>query len=132
MIGQCNINRDERGSAGFEVALAIPILVCLMIGILQVAMVLQANGAMRNALGEGLRLAKVDPTASETDVLSRTRGALVGVAPSAVDSLTFERAVQNNADTGQITMTIQLRPVIPFAAIPSIELTQSKKIYLPT
>ena len=111
--------------------MALPILIALMVGILQVGMVLAANGAMRNALGEGLRLAKVDPTATETQVLTRTRQALVGVEASAIDTLTFDRAITNNVRRGTISLTITLNPIIPFAPIPPIVLTETKQIYLP-
>lgn len=131
MSGLNPLRRDQNGSVGFEIAMALPILIALMIGILQVGMVLAANGAMRNALGEGLRLAKVDPTATETQVLTRTRQALVGVEASAIDTLTFDRAVTNNVRRGTITLTITLNPIIPFAPIPPIVLTETKQIYLP-
>jgi len=125
------LRRDQNGSVGFEIAMALPILIALMVGILQVGMVLAANGAMRNALGEGLRLAKVDPTATETQVLTRTRQALVGVEASAIDTLTFDRAITNNVRRGTISLTITLNPIIPFAPIPPIVLTETKQIYLP-
>ncbi|MBX7496533.1 pilus assembly protein [Qipengyuania sp. 6B39] len=122
---------DSRGSMGLEFALAIPILVALIIGVLQFGLVLNANGSMRHAMGEGLRLAKVDPTASDSAVLTRTRQQLVGVDPNGVTSLTFARGTANNVRTGTMTMTVQLTPVIPFAPIPPIVLTQTKKVYLP-
>ena len=131
MSGPHPLRRDQNGSVGFEIAMALPILIALMVGILQVGMVLAANGAMRNALGEGLRLAKVDPTATETQVLTRTRQALVGVEASAIDTLTFDRAITNNVRRGTISLTITLNPINPFAPIPPIVLTETKQIYLP-
>jgi Flp pilus assembly protein TadG len=123
--------RNERGSTAIEFAVALPVLVAMIIGVLQFGLVLNANGAMRNAMGEGLRLAKVDSSATTTDVLNRTRNTLVGVDHNGIQSLTFTRGTSNNVETGTMTMTIQLSPIIPFAAIPPIVLTQTKKIYLP-
>ena len=124
--------RNERGSIGLEFGLAIPILVALIIGVLQFGLVLNANGSMRHAMGEGLRLAKVDPTASDTTVTDRVKAELVGVDPAGIQTLTFNRATTNNIDRGTMTMTVKLTPIIPFAMIPPITLTQTKTIYLPS
>lgn len=126
------LRRDREGSFGIEFAIALPVLVALMIGILNFGLVLNANGSMRNAMGEGLRLAKVDPAATDATVIATTRAALIGVDPNAVQTLTFRRGTVNNAETGTMTMTVQLRPIIPFAMIPPITLTETKQIYLPS
>ena len=127
-----HLRRDEAGSFGVEFAIALPVLIALMIGILNFGLVFNANGSMRNAMGEGLRYAKVERTASDADVISVTRQSLVGVAPNAVQTLTFNRATVNNTETGTMTMTIVIQPIIPFAPLPPIRLTQTKSIYLPT
>ncbi len=123
--------RNERGSLGIEFAFAIPVLVALIMGIVQFGLVLNANGAMRNAMGEGLRLAKVNPDATESAVLNRTLDSLVGVDHNGIEALTFSRGAVDNAETGTMTMKLKLTPIIPFAAIPPIELTQTKTVYLP-
>ena len=121
---------DKRGSMGLEFGLALPILVAMIIGVLQFGLVLNANGAMRNAMGEGLRLAKVNPSATSTQVIQRTKDTLIGVDHNGITTLTFNRGVANNVATGTMTMTITMKPVIPFAPIPPIVLTQTKRIYL--
>ena len=126
------LRRCREGAVGLEFGLALPILVALMIGTLQYGLVLNANGSMRNAMGEGLRLAKVNPAATDSQVLNRARSTLVGVDPNAVTSLTFSRSTANNAETGTMTMQVTLTPIIPFAPIPPIVLNQTKRVYLPS
>ena len=121
---------NQRGSMGLEFGLALPILVAMIIGVLQFGLVLNANGAMRNAMGEGLRLAKVNPSATTDQVKQRTKDTLIGVDHNGITRLTFSRSTVNNLSTGEMSMTIKLTPVIPFAPIPPIELTQTKKVYL--
>ncbi|WP_369027240.1 TadE/TadG family type IV pilus assembly protein [Qipengyuania sp. RANM35] len=121
---------DNRGSIGLEFGLALPILVAMIIGVLQFGLVLNANGAMRNAMGEGLRLAKVKPTATTDQVIKRTKDTLIGVDHNGITKLTFNRGTVNNVATGEMTMTITMKPIIPFAPIPPIVLTQTKKVYL--
>jgi len=124
--------RDNSGATIIEFAVALPVLVAMIIGVIQFGLVLNANGVMRNAMGEGLRLAKVNPTATDSAVISRARNAMVGVDRTGIQSLTFSRGTtSSNVDTGTMTMTVQLTPIIPFAPIPPIVLTQTKTVYLP-
>ncbi len=55
------------GAVAIEMAFALPVLVTLMIGILQFGLILQASGAMRHGIGEGLRFAKVNAVADPSD-----------------------------------------------------------------
>ena len=125
------LKRDENGSLGFEFAIALPILVTLMLGILQFAMVLHTSGAMRNAMGEGLRLAKVNPDATDAEVTDETKDEFVGVAHSGIKSLKFERGTSaNGASYGKMTMQYEMTPLLPFAPIPPIVINEEKQIYL--
>lgn len=125
------IAHDRRGSLGFEFAMAIPILVTLMLGILQFGMALHTAGAMRNAMGEGLRLYKVEPTTTEAQVYTETLDELVGVDQSGVTSLKFTKGTATNgAQYGQLKMTYKMTPMLPFAPIPDIVLEEEKWVYL--
>ena len=123
--------RNTRGAAAIEFALAVPILASLMIGILQFALVFQASGAMRNASGEGIRYAKVHPSATASDVLAVVRNGLSGIDQDNLTSLTFVRGTQNGADYGRVSMSYSLQPLIPFISLPPIVLNETKFTYLP-
>lgn len=126
------LRRDENGSLGVEYAFAIPVLVTIMIGILQFGMVLHANGAMRHALGEGIRLAKVDWDATDTEITDATKAALVGIDPKGVKSVTYTKGTSGAAKYGRVTMKYEMTPVIPFAPIPAIKLEETRQSWLPT
>lgn len=121
---------DMTGAAAIEFAFAIPVLACVMIGILQFGMILHASGGMRHAVGEGIRHAKIYPNASSTEVLAEVRDALSGINPAGITSLTFERGTSNNAQFGRISMTYQIQPVIPFVPMDLLTLTESKTAYV--
>jgi Flp pilus assembly protein TadG len=134
---------DKRGAIVVEMAFSIPIMVMLMIGILQFALVLQASGAMRNAIGQGIRYAKVHPledpddpsevAALKGEVEAVAREGLAGVDKSGIKTLQYTTGTDaNGIEYGTITMTYELKPLIPFATIPPIELTQTRTGYLPT
>ena len=124
---------EDRGAIGLEFAIAIPTFVTLMIGVLQFALVLNASGTMRHAIGEGLRLAKVKPTATVTEVETLAKAQMIGLDPARISGLAFNRSVQGNgAKVGHMTMTYTMRPVIPFAVIPDIVMTEQRRVYLPS
>ncbi|WP_338504968.1 TadE/TadG family type IV pilus assembly protein [Sphingomonas kaistensis] len=60
----CDLLRDERGGAMVETALALPILLTMIWGIVQFGLAMHANNGIQNALGEGARYATlcVNPT----------------------------------------------------------------------
>lgn len=134
---------EKRGVATIEMAFALPVLVTIMIGILQFGMVLQASGAMRNGIGQGLRYAKVNDVSDPSDpvqvkalttaVEKVVMNGLAGINPDGVKTLKFVR--NTDADgivSGTITMQYELDPIIPFAAIPPIKMTRSRTAYLPS
>ena len=119
--------RDTSGATTVEFVFALPVLATFMIGVLQFGQVLQANGAIRNALGDGIRYAKVHPTATQSEVITQTKAGLAGVSLNGIKTLTFQRGMQNGANYGEITISYQMEPMIP-----PITLNQSKTAYLPT
>ena len=124
--------RNDRGAVAVEMAFALPVLTTVMIGILQFGLVLQASGAMRHGIGEGLRLAKIHGSTPAEDVEERVRESLAGVRLDGIESLEFERGTIDGADWGQISMTYEMEPFIPFAPIPPIVLTETKRVWLPS
>ena len=46
---------DQRGTAGIEMAIALPVLVTAILGIFTVGQLFEANAGMQHALGEGAR-----------------------------------------------------------------------------
>lgn len=125
------IGRDGQGSLGFEFAIAMPILVTIMLGVLQFGMALHASGAMRNAMDAGLRYAKLDPSATAAQVYAETKDTLVGVDQSGITKLEFTRGTATNgASFGKLIMEYKMTPLMPFAPIPDIILSEEKQIYL--
>ena len=124
--------RNTRGAASVEFAFALPVLAVFMLGVLEYGQVLMANGALRNALGDGIRYAKVHPNATTSEVLDQTKDGLTGVSLSGVKKLSFVRGTQNGANYGQIWIAYEMQPMIPFAPLPAVTLVQTKKAYLPT
>ena len=125
------LGRSQEGSFAFEFAIALPVLVTLMLGVLQFGMALHAGGAMRNAMGAGLRLAKVDTESTADDVYQETRDQFVGVDHDGIKKLTFTSGTDaNGVSWAKLEMQYQMDLLLPFAPIPPIVLTEEKQVYL--
>ena len=123
---------DKRGATLVETAFALPVLVTLMIGILQFGLVLQASGAIRHGIGEGLRFAKVNPSATSTQVLGVSRNAMTGIDMAGITAQNYTSGTVNGVKFGRISLRYQFSPFIPFAKLPPITLNETRQVYLPS
>ena len=129
--GLASLTRDSNGAAVIDFAFALPVLVALMLGTIQLSNTLHASGAMRHAVGEGIRLAKVDPTASIADIEAAVKNNFPAMDTSKITKLEVSRGTSNGAQTGAITMEYKVEPIVPILPIPDVTLTETKQVYLP-
>lgn len=124
------LRRDERGASVIEFAFALPVAAALMIGILQFAIVLQATGAIRHAVGEGVRYANIHDDASESEVVAKVREQLAGLDENGIVSITLERGNDDGAQFDKVDIQYQVEPVVPFMDFDPIVLSDSALSYV--
>ena len=124
------LRRDERGASVIEFAFALPVAAALMIGILQFAIVLQATGAIRHAVGEGVRYANIHDDASESEVVAKVREQLAGLDENGIVSITLERGNDDGARFDKVDIQYQVEPVVPFMDFDPIVLSDSALSYV--
>ena len=124
------LRRDQRGASVIEFAFALPVAAALMIGILQFAIVLQATGAIRHAVGEGVRYANIHDDASETEVVAKVREQLAGLDQEGIVSIKLERGNDDGAQFDRVNIQYQVEPVVPFMDIDPIVLSDSALSYV--
>lgn len=127
-----SIFAHDRGSSTVDFAFALPAVIIIMLGTLQLGIYLQAAGTLRHALGEGIRFAKVDPDATQAEVLAEVKDEMPSMDPDQITKLTFERGTTNGADYGKIAISYKLEPIVPLVPIPPITITEEKTAYLPS
>ena len=125
-----HLTRDRTGSSTIDFAFALPVLAIIMIATLQAGQVLHARGSLRHAVGEGVRLAKVNPTATESDVVTLVRAQLPSLNPTRVTGLGMTRGTANGAETATVTATYTTEANYPIISFP-VTITESKTVYLP-
>ena len=123
--------RNREGSSTVDFAFAAPVLVTLMLGTVQMGVSFHSSGALRHAAGEGVRLAKVDPSATDAEVIARVKSELPTMDPDKITKLTFQRGTTNGADYGEVTIEYRVDPIIPLLPVPPVTLSETKKAWLP-
>jgi Flp pilus assembly protein TadG len=129
--------RDQSGSAAIEFAIAVPVLITIIWGIFQIAMVLQANAGMQQALGEGARYATiydVDTNARPTDdqIAAKIVSAKFGVGNGTWHTPTIDDS--NEASDGYIVIDVSYDVPTDFLLFqgPTVTLEHSKRVYTQT
>ena len=124
--------RSTRAASTVDFAFAVPVVISIMLGTIQLGVYLQASGTLRHALGEGIRYAKVYPDATFVQVTDEVRDEMTGMNLENIETLRFMRGTSNGAEYGQITIRYSLEPMIPLVPVPAITITETKTAYLPS
>lgn len=121
---------DRAGSAAIEFAIAVPVLVSLIWGIFQVAILYRANAGMQHALGEAARYATIYPTPSDEQIQQKITSGKFGLEGGTWGTPTI--TTDTLADTKLITVSYSHPTEFLFFDGPTVSLTRSKLVYLST
>jgi Flp pilus assembly protein TadG len=129
--------RDQSGSAAIEFAIAVPVLVTIIWGIFQIAIVLQANAGMQQALGEGARYATIFDTTTnarptDDEISAKITAAKFGVGGGTWHTPSIDDS--NETDDGYILISVQYDVPTNFLLFqgPTVTLSHSKRVYTQT
>jgi len=129
--------RDESGSAAMEFAFAVPVLILMIWGIFQIAMVLQASAGVQQALGEGARYATIYDTATkarptDAQISSKITSAKFGIRNGTWSTPVIDTS--NEATGGYIVIQVQYAVPTNFLFFqgPNVTLRQTKRVYTQT
>jgi Flp pilus assembly pilin Flp len=129
--------RDQSGSAAIEFAVAVPILVTIIWGIFQIAVVLEANAGMQQALGEGARYATIFDTSTNSRPTDDQISAKIMSAKFGVGGGNWHTPVIDDDDEGSdgyIVISVQYDVPTDFLLFPgpTVTLSGSKRVYTQT
>ena len=128
MPRRSNILRDSNGLAAVEFAIIAPILITLIWGIFQFALVFEANAGVQNALGQAARYATIFPTPSDDDIKAKVTSYRFGGVQGTWGTPTI--ATDDAAGTKTITVSYSQPISFLFFNGPNITLTKTKVVYL--
>jgi Flp pilus assembly protein TadG len=131
------LKRDERGTAAIEMAIAVPVLVTMIIGIVSIGQLFMANAGIQHALGQAARQANLCTAQGSAGCVLPTTTALKATMNSAVfgkyngtwDNPSVDTST---ASSGYITLSVTYHQTMSFAFFtgPTINLTRTKLVYL--
>lgn len=125
------LRRDTRASSTVDFAFALPVLIIIMLGTLQLGVYLHVSGTLRHALGEGIRYSKVYPNATADDVKAEIKDEMPAVDAANISALVFIRGTSGSIDYSAAGIRYKLKPMIPLVPLPPITITETSIAYLP-
>jgi hypothetical protein len=134
---------DSRGSATVEFAIIAPVLVMMIWGMFQIAVLFEANAGIQQALGQGARFATVYNPATggphtSTEVLNLITSSKFGVGGGTFYSTCPQTCIDttNAAPANGAYWDIQVSYLVStnflFFRGPTITMVRSKRVYLST
>lgn len=132
------IDRDERGAAAIEAAIALPVLITMIYGIFTLGQLFEANAGIQHALGEGARYTNLCLSMSSTgtctlptndQIVAKVQSKLFGTGNGTFNTPTVD---SSNAADGYKTITVTYQQTMNFLLFtgPTVTLTRSKRAYL--
>jgi Flp pilus assembly protein TadG len=136
--------RDERGAAVIEMAIALPVLVTFIWGLLQIGLAFQASAGMQHGLGEGARFATLcfnpDPdtgceTPTDAQIRTKVGEKVFGTGNGTLAPLEIADTTTTTGTTTTVvykTLTLNYSQPTNFLFFPgpTISLSRSKRVYL--
>ena len=133
------VTREEDGAAIIEFALLAPLLISFLIGVLQIALLVQTQNAMRSVASDTARYAIVEyqKKTPVTDAKVRDSAEKLGKSPQYQMANNFSASV-DNASTQRVdgalekTITVTYTPpaILPLIDFTSPKLSYSRPIFL--
>lgn len=123
--------REQHAASTVDFAFALPVLATIMLGTMQLGQYFHVSGSLQHALGEGIRLAKVDPTATSTEIRAEVEDEMAAIDTSNITGFAFVRGTSSGIDYGAVAIRYQLEPMIPLVPVSAITIQEVKVAYLP-
>ena len=123
--------RDDRGAAAIEMAFALPALVILIWGIVQLGMAFRAVAGIQHSLGEGARLATIWPQPSDDAIEAKMESVVYGIEPG---TFTIHPPEPGLSDAGEAYLDLKVSYTQPTNLLllpgPTITVEREKRVWV--
>lgn len=125
---------EERGAAAIEFGIIAPVLLLMLLGLLQLGVMFNAQAGLKNAVAEGARYATIYPNPSDTQIRDRITDRRFGMDPTLIVGPTITRRTDGGPDGNvkyvDITMTYSVPMNFVFFQLPAVQLTETRRAYI--
>lgn len=132
MMGMVKLRRDERGAAAIETAIALPVLVFIIYGIFESALLFRASAGMQHGIGEGARLATIFPTPAAATVSTKVTDGMFGMQDAKANFPQVSVVAGNTTTQKWFTIGVIYKKDVSFMFLPSrtVTINHSKRVYV--
>lgn len=127
------LRNDKKGAAALEFALAGPIVIVMIFGIIQLGLIGHASAGLRNGLGEGARLATIYPLPDASTIETAVKSKAFGTEPAnvAVTVGPITLNPDNNLRYRDMTATYAVPMILPVLSMNSYTVNSTRRVYVP-
>jgi hypothetical protein len=122
--------RSSRGSAVVEFALATPVLLLVIIGLVQLGQLFSAQAGMANAVNEAARYATTYPTPTDAQIMERMRQRKFMVQTEHMRIEPVARGTANGVSFIDLTLTYSAPLNFVFFSTQPVQLRQTRRAYV--
>lgn len=131
MIARRRLANNERGAAAIEMAFALPALVILIWGVVQLGMMFRAMAGIQHALGEGARLATIWPQPTDEAIEAKMEEVVYGIEPG---TFTIHPPEAGLSDAGEAYLDLEVTYTQPTNLLllpgPTITVSREKRVWV--
>lgn len=126
-----DLTQDERGASAVEFAVAVPVLLTLIIGIIQLGILFMANAGLQQAVEEGARFATIFPNPSDSEIIARVNGRRFGLNAAHVTGPSVAHGTNNGVSYVDVTMSYAAPLNFVFFQTSPVTLSHTRRAYQP-
>jgi Flp pilus assembly protein TadG len=131
MRSQTDFIQNERGASAVEFAIAVPVLLVLIIGIIQLGILFMANAGLQQAVEEGARFATIYPNPNDSAIIARVNDKQFGLNAANVTGPSVTHGTSNGVSYVDVTMSYSAPLNFVFFETDPVTLSHTRRAYQP-
>lgn len=131
MQSQTDLIQNERGASAVEFAFAVPVLLVLIIGIIQLGILFMANAGLQQAVEEGARFATIYPNPNDSAIIARVNDKRFGLDAANVTGPAVTHGTSNGVSYVDVTMSYSAPLNFVFFETDPVTLSHTRRAYQP-
>lgn len=131
MRSQVDLIQNERGASAVEFAVAVPVLLTFIIGIIQLGILFMANAGLQQAVEEGARYATIYPNPNDSAIVARVNDRRFGLDAANVTGPSVTHGTSNGVSYVDVTMSYSAPLNFVFFETDPVTLSHTRRAYQP-